>query len=509
MSELAPNSLQSRIRGDLESEYNKRADKQVEAVSKAAKGDFEGAVALLQDNLTWCEENLGESHGLTVWHLEELAIQLANLDRLTEAFDFDDRAYRIRKQATLGDSPKTLRTLDHLAFVLSRLGRHELAAEHYELLWNAQKKKFGDSHENTLRTATNLAGCWQRIYKTNSDKSILSKATQLHSEVLQARTKQEPPDVASLVQSREDLGVNYISENKLEKAKELFSKNIEELKALPKSTSVEVAGLKDRNEKFLKLIEGQERVAKSKRAEDRRRRKEQEDRAKKEKEVQERDQNKKNESNKSSRPQSSSNDRSKNGIDDVGLSPQPRQDRPRAASEASKQRAGGSDKKSDQKRAVSEDRSKQGNIKTEESKTKDAAKPQSGASTAQKPEIKFTYKHPEEVRKQQSSGGGPQTNGEKKGTVRAKADSKIQRTTLPAIVVQDTVRVTFWLCCIVLSHCRIFVRRVLEPRRVKPLKLSVRLLYRQMPVDKTLRLSDRRPKKKKSTQNYLPDQMLA
>lgn len=61
-----------------------------------------------------------------------------------------------------------------------------------------------------------------------------------------------------LLQRREDLVLDYLSDEKFSKAKELFSKNLEELKGLPKSTSIDAAALQDRNKKFLDLIESKE-----------------------------------------------------------------------------------------------------------------------------------------------------------------------------------------------------------------------------------------------------------
>ena len=127
------------------------------AQAASAVGDHHRAHALHRDLFDWHREALGEDDPATLGTAANLAVRLADLDRVEEARELAEDTLNRRRRVLGEDHPSTLRSAASLANQLARSGRVEEAWELAEDTLNRRRRVLGENHPDALRTASNLA----------------------------------------------------------------------------------------------------------------------------------------------------------------------------------------------------------------------------------------------------------------------------------------------------------------------------------------------------------------
>ena len=114
-----------------------------------------------QQALAIRKQALGDAHPDTAASLNNVGATLCDLGRHEEALQHEQQALAIRKQA-LGDAhPDTATSLNHVGGTLRALGRHEEALQHQQQALAIRKQELGDTHPDT---ATSLSEACSNIF---------------------------------------------------------------------------------------------------------------------------------------------------------------------------------------------------------------------------------------------------------------------------------------------------------------------------------------------------------
>ena len=124
---------------------------------RQAQGKYQAAFLRMNSAYERRARLLGDEHPATLAAMSNLAVMLSKLGRHDEAANLQEKVLTWRKNFFGDEAPATLTAMNNLAMMLSDLKRHDEALKLQEKVLALRQKKFGDEHPDTIRAMNNLA----------------------------------------------------------------------------------------------------------------------------------------------------------------------------------------------------------------------------------------------------------------------------------------------------------------------------------------------------------------
>ena len=124
---------------------------------RQAQGKYQAAFLRMNSAYERRARLLGDEHPATLAAMSNLAVMLSKLGRHDEAANLQEKVLMWRKNFFGDEAPETLTAMNNLAMMLSDLKRHDEALKLQEKVLALRQKKFGDEHPDTIRAMNNLA----------------------------------------------------------------------------------------------------------------------------------------------------------------------------------------------------------------------------------------------------------------------------------------------------------------------------------------------------------------
>ncbi|MFH2002548.1 MAG: serine/threonine-protein kinase [Planctomycetota bacterium] len=183
-------------------------------------GLFDPALAHLAQSLEIREGLFGKDHDATLASMNGLATVNRRLGRHAEARALYSETLE-RSRALHGDeNPVTLVALHNLALITKDLGQYDEAIALQQKVVNASRKILGDEHPDTLRAKNNLA----TTYMMTGD---FAEAEALLKEVLEIKRRVMGEEHPSTLSTMNNLAVTYKNMKNYSEAEKLQRENLE------------------------------------------------------------------------------------------------------------------------------------------------------------------------------------------------------------------------------------------------------------------------------------------
>ncbi len=181
-------------------------------------GDHREEARLNEENLKIALRELGEENPITLKVMSNLAVALGEMDNKEDrerAFDFSERAYKLRTKVLGEAHPDTIESLNNLSYACYHRGKRDEAISNLEKARNLAYKAFGPRHMTTLEIMNNLAYLYSEDNKGEEAIEINYKVWQTYKELL-------GEDNSKTLSAAFKLGVEYSKHSTVKKAVEHY-----------------------------------------------------------------------------------------------------------------------------------------------------------------------------------------------------------------------------------------------------------------------------------------------
>lgn len=214
-------------------------------------GQHDEAYPLILRRLAETEKALGPEHPMTLQSIYQLASNLADQKRFSEAETMCHRAVGSLKETLGSEHVDTLKSLNLLAMIFEEQCKYRESEELYRSVLEVRKRMLGHEHVETLTSLNNLAISLEK-------QGHYEQAANIHQQVLEVRERVLGSEHQDTLQSLDNLAVVLGWQGHYKKIEEMYRRTREAKKGGPGSTPQNLEDLATVSEwqGYFKRVEG-------------------------------------------------------------------------------------------------------------------------------------------------------------------------------------------------------------------------------------------------------------